>query len=174
MLNDRQQLFANAILAGKSNKDAAIAAGYSAASAETCGSRLLKNAKVRAFLDKNRAKAVENAGLIAKDVYSAIKDGIDFDPARLFGLPDFEGHRKLLEVADMPHATRRCLTGVKVRRIPGTEIPEEVVEFKWTPVETWTAQAARVLGLNKDKVEHDVGVTLAELLAEAGPLKGPK
>ena len=48
--NSKKRLFADAVLAGKSNKDAAIAAGYSAATASAAGSRLVKDKDVVAYL----------------------------------------------------------------------------------------------------------------------------
>lgn len=45
--NNRQEKFAQAIFKGKSQKDAAIIAGYSDKTAEVQGSRLLTNAKVK-------------------------------------------------------------------------------------------------------------------------------
>lgn len=56
-LTGKKRLFANAVIAGKSNKDAAIAAGYSAATAAQAGSRLVKDKEVAAFIQKARAAA---------------------------------------------------------------------------------------------------------------------
>ena len=53
-LTGKKRLFADAVLAGKSNKDAAIAAGYSAATASAAGSRLVKDKQVAEYLLKHR------------------------------------------------------------------------------------------------------------------------
>ncbi|WP_250501961.1 terminase small subunit [Caballeronia sp. AZ7_KS35] len=55
--NSKKRAFADAVLAGKSNRDAAIAAGYSAATASQAGSRLVKDKDVAAYLAKHRKKA---------------------------------------------------------------------------------------------------------------------
>ena len=55
-LTGKKRLFAEALLAGKSNKMAALAAGYSAASASAAGSRLAKDKDVLAHMQRN-AKA---------------------------------------------------------------------------------------------------------------------
>lgn len=60
VLTGKKRLFADAVLAGKSNKDAAIAAGYSAHSASAAGSRLVKDPKVALYLIAQREK-VEKA-----------------------------------------------------------------------------------------------------------------
>ena len=54
-LTGKKRLFAEALLAGKSNKEAALAAGYSAASASAAGSRLAKDKDVLAHLQRKDA-----------------------------------------------------------------------------------------------------------------------
>lgn len=49
-LTGKQQAFADAVLAGFSNKEAAIAAGYSAKTASPAGSRLVKDQAVLTYL----------------------------------------------------------------------------------------------------------------------------
>lgn len=49
-LTGKKRAFADALKAGKSNKDAAIAAGYSAKTASPAGSRMAKDKDVVAFL----------------------------------------------------------------------------------------------------------------------------
>ncbi|KWC11455.1 terminase small subunit [Burkholderia ubonensis] len=55
-LTAKKRKFADAVLAGKSNKDAAIAAGYSPATASAAGSRLVKDKDVALYLAANRVK----------------------------------------------------------------------------------------------------------------------
>lgn len=58
-LTGKKRLFAEALLAGKSNKMAALAAGYSAASASAAGSRLAKDKDVLAHMQrKTKAPSV--------------------------------------------------------------------------------------------------------------------
>lgn len=58
-LTGKKRLFAEALLAGKSNKEAALAAGYSAASASAAGSRLAKDKDVLAHLQRKAAVAAK-------------------------------------------------------------------------------------------------------------------
>ncbi|MGO4811131.1 terminase small subunit [Cupriavidus sp. 2MCAB6] len=53
-LTGKKRLFADAVIAGKSNRDAAIAAGYSAKTASAAGSRLVKDPKVVEYLKDRR------------------------------------------------------------------------------------------------------------------------
>lgn len=57
-LTGKKRLFAEALLAGKSNKLAALAAGYSAGTASAAGSRLAKDKDVLAHLARKAAKSV--------------------------------------------------------------------------------------------------------------------
>ena len=54
-LTGKKRLFAEALVAGKSNKEAALAAGYSAASASAAGSRLAKDKDVLAYQQRKSA-----------------------------------------------------------------------------------------------------------------------
>lgn len=54
-LTGKKRAFADAVLAGRSNKEAAIIAGYSAATASAAGSRLVKDPAVDAYLVAARA-----------------------------------------------------------------------------------------------------------------------
>ena len=56
-LTAKKKAFADAVLIGKTNKDAAVAAGYSKATAGPAGSRLVKDKDVIAYLAKARAAA---------------------------------------------------------------------------------------------------------------------
>ncbi|WEE76628.1 terminase small subunit [Comamonas testosteroni] len=63
-LTGKKRLFAEALLAGKSNKEAALAAGYSAASASAAGSRLAKDKDVLAH-QQRKAAAIEKPEEVA-------------------------------------------------------------------------------------------------------------
>lgn len=58
-LTGKKRGFADAVMAGKSNKDAAIDAGYSPATASAAGSRLVKDKDVVAYI-KARKKSAKN------------------------------------------------------------------------------------------------------------------
>jgi phage terminase small subunit len=59
-LTGKKLLFANAVLAGSSNGEAAITAGYSAKTAPQAGSRLVKDQAVVAYLAARRKAATES------------------------------------------------------------------------------------------------------------------
>lgn len=53
-LTGKKRMFADAVLAGSTNKEAAIAAGYSPATAAQSGSRMAKDAAIAAYLAEKR------------------------------------------------------------------------------------------------------------------------
>lgn len=82
-LTGKKKAFADAVLAGKTNKDAAIAAGYSPATASAAGSRLVKDKLVSEYLRIHKA-TVENSDADQTTVEkgeSAAQDGPKFDLA---------------------------------------------------------------------------------------------
>lgn len=60
-LTGKKRAFADAVLAGRSNKDAAIMAGYSPATASAAGSRLVKDPAVAEYLAAARANIAPGA-----------------------------------------------------------------------------------------------------------------
>lgn len=64
-LTGKKRRFADAVDAGFSNKDAAIQAGYSAATASAAGSRLVKDPDVKAYRER---KAKSASGELATEV----------------------------------------------------------------------------------------------------------
>lgn len=60
-LTSKKRLFAEALLAGQSKKIAALAAGYSAASASAAGSRLAKDRDVLAYIERMTAAKEKSA-----------------------------------------------------------------------------------------------------------------
>jgi phage terminase small subunit len=70
-LTGKKRAFADAVLAGSSNGEAAIAAGYSAKTAPQAGSRLVKDVAVAAYLAVNRQAPTKPAKATAKAPPSA-------------------------------------------------------------------------------------------------------
>lgn len=90
--NSKKRLFADAVLAGKSNRDAAIAAGYSAATASAAGSRLVKDKDVVACLAERRKKGAGGAKKppTAEDLAmtsAAVSAGFDLNAILTFSDP---------------------------------------------------------------------------------------
>lgn len=89
-LTPQQQRFAERIVAGDNVTDAYIQAGYkvkSKATAGACGSRLLANAKIAAYIDKTKRRAFEKSSITRARVLDSINSILEnpaiSDSARL-------------------------------------------------------------------------------------------
>jgi phage terminase small subunit len=95
-LNPKQIIFVQEYLKNGNGKHAAIAAGYSETSAECQASRMLKNDKVRQYLDKKEAnldrdlremfveKAVKAFNVMEELMESAVNESVRFNAAKDF------------------------------------------------------------------------------------------
>lgn len=136
-LNARQERFVREYLVDSNGKQAAIRAGYSAATAEQCASRLLRNRKVAEAIAARRGVMLGKLDISAERVLEGIGE-IAFAPKPLAGddaAPEAGG------VSDA--------------------LPPWPVRMK--ALET----LARYHGLLTDKVQHEVGPTLEQLLLAA-------
>jgi phage terminase small subunit len=78
-LTGKKRAFADAVLAGFSNKEAAIRAGFSEKTASAAGSRTVKDADVKAYLDQHR-QAPSTAGHKASPSPGLVDDAIEIPP----------------------------------------------------------------------------------------------
>ena len=81
-LTSKKQRFADAKLAGASNKDAAIDAGYSAATASPAGARLVKDPDVIAYIGKARSAPRQERGPDAEKASSPPAMASEKDPLK--------------------------------------------------------------------------------------------
>ena len=79
-LTGKKRAFADAVLAGFSNKEAAIRAGYSEATASAAGSRLVKDKDVKARLDQARQEQAESGRTAAPPAGGPPLDAIEIPP----------------------------------------------------------------------------------------------
>jgi phage terminase small subunit len=77
-LTGKKRAFADAVLAGFSNKEAAIRAGFSEKTASAAGSRNVKDPDIKAYLDKHRAVASKGAAAPNKSAPTTAPPGDDF------------------------------------------------------------------------------------------------
>jgi phage terminase small subunit len=75
-LTGKKRAFADAVLAGFSNKEAAIRAGFSEKTASAAGSRNVKDPDVKAYLDQRR-QPTSIAGMKAPATPVPVDDGIE-------------------------------------------------------------------------------------------------
>jgi len=78
-LTGKKRAFADAVLAGFSNKEAAIRAGFSEKTASAAGSRNVKDQDVKAYLDQRR-QLTPSAGAKASADLGPAEDAIEIPP----------------------------------------------------------------------------------------------
>jgi phage terminase small subunit len=108
-----QERFKNNILKGMDGKAAYISAGYKArgAAAEVNASRLLRNAKVKAAIDKAQKKAADKAEITQQRILEEEGRLAFYDPVNLVdknGVP--------LDLHKLPEDIRRAIAGLDVIR----------------------------------------------------------
>jgi phage terminase small subunit len=159
-LTGKRARFAQEYAIDHNATQAAIRAGYSSRSAHTEGSRLLKNAEVRAQLGLAELSAAERANVSTFRVLDELRRIATVDIGQAF---DAEGNLKPLK--DIPPDVRRAIAAIEV---------EEETEKRGTirKVKFWDKPKAleligRHLAMFVDKVEHSGTLTLEELIARA-------
>ena len=78
-LTGKKRAFADAVLAGFSNKEAAIRAGFSEKTASAAGSRNVKDPDVKAYLDQRR-QTTSIAGTKVPATSGPVDDAIEIPP----------------------------------------------------------------------------------------------
>ncbi len=107
-LSAKQRTFVAEYLKDKNAGRAAIAAGYSPKAAETNGPRLLRNAQIKAAVEKALVRVAEKAELKAADVLAEMRK-LAF--VKLKDAYDDDG--KLLPLHEMPEDVQTALSAVE-------------------------------------------------------------
>lgn len=122
-LTEKQKRFADEYLIDLNATQAAIRAGYSPKSAEQQGSRLLSNAKVRAYIDERMAELSRRTGVTQERIIRELARIAFLDPTKLVNMDTVE----LLD--DATEDDRAAITAVKIKTIPtqeGTGVEREI------------------------------------------------
>lgn len=170
-LNVKQARFVQEYLLDGNAKQAAIRAGYSAATAEQSGSRAYRTKAVREAIDAAEQARAVRVGLTQDDVLRVLKRHLNADPRQAF-----DENGRLLPVHQLPDDVALSISALESEELNigdghGGTIPiGQVRKVKWWSKDKALELAMRHLGMLKDRVEHEVGPGLAELVA--GSMKG--
>jgi phage terminase small subunit len=170
-LNPQEARFVAAYLREPNATRAAIAAGYSAASAASQGSRLLKRGKVARALGVKVAKVVQEAESTAVEVVQELRRVGTSDPADL--VDPTTGC--VLPLHEMPLHARRAIASMEVEELRGEDgqLRGRLVKVKLWPKVDANRVLAQKHGLLVEKHELELGQkTLAAVLAAARARKG--
>lgn len=156
-LNYKHRKFADAYFASgfRNVANAAIEAGYSEKSAHVTGSRILKDAKVRAYLDK----------LMSEQVMSRDETLYRLGEYGRGDLREFIG-LSASEIAEHPRAWLIKKVKTKTRKVNSIAI-DEYVEFELNDPQAALNSIAKYHGLLKDGVTVNINVQLVMQVVEA-------
>lgn len=163
-LSARNLAFARNIVNGMSGKDAATDAGYSKKTAESQASRLLRNAKVAAYIDALRKRAEDRAEFNAARVLKEIERLATVDITEAF---DANGRLKPLN--EIPEDVRRAISSVEIEdlyegRGEDRERVGDLVKVRFCDKVRAIELAARHFKMLTDNVNHSGTVRLEDLV----------
>ena len=111
-------LFVDEFMIDRNATEAAIRAGYSPKSAASIGSRLLKDVKILAEINKRSAEQSQRLQITSDRIMQEYERLALLDPLDLFN-PD--GSMKALK--DIPEDARRAIGGLELRELSSIETP---------------------------------------------------
>jgi phage terminase small subunit len=112
-LTRREQLFVAEYQKDLNATAAAIRAGYSKNSAESCGSRLLARPEVKAAVAVKIEKRLTKADITADRTILEIARIAYLDPAEFFYPAEHEQAGKLRPITDLEEDVRRCIHSIE-------------------------------------------------------------
>jgi phage terminase small subunit len=162
-LNPRQAIFYGEYIKDGNGTRAAIAAGFPESSAHVAAARLLKNAKVSAAVAAWRSRQQEKLEISAERVLQELTKLATYDPKNLY-YPD--GSRIPVHLLD--DITRAAVGSVEDETTTVTTKKEKTVtrnqKVKMAEKGQNLERLGRYFKLFTDRVEHDVRVTLEQLV----------
>jgi len=123
-LTPKQQRFADEWLIDMNGTAAAIRAGYSVKSAEVTASKLLRNVKVRAYIDQRMAEHSRRTGVTQDRIIRELARIAFLDPTQLVDMDTAE------LLSDAVEDDRAAIASVKVKTMSGeAEMVEREIKF---------------------------------------------
>jgi phage terminase small subunit len=144
----------NYLINGFNATKAAIDAGFSKKTADSQGSRLLKNAKVAAVIAARTMPVFEKKALTAQRVIDELEKLAFFDPRR-FWRPD----GSLVPIHELDDECGAALTGMDVKELYADKCPVgQLKKIKYADKNVALVSLGRYFKLFTDKVEHKVKI----------------
>lgn len=139
----RKAIFVEAYIANGGNAtEAAKTAGYSRATADQQGSRLLKDVKVAASISYRSQSVAKKYELNTELVVKSIVQELLFDPAKLYSEDG-----TLKAITDLDEDTRMALASIEFEQLGSQDAPVFVRKIKWAQRQGAREQAMKHLGM---------------------------
>lgn len=171
MLTPKQAIFVAEFLISRNATRAAIAAGYSEKTAESAGSRLMRNVKVSAVIAERNARLEEKLDVSAQRVIRELAKLAFYDTRDLF---DERGMLK--PITQLDEITRAAIAGLDVETREfegeGPVIRTSVKRVKLADKGQNLERLGKYLKLFTDRVEHDGRISLEQLVTDSYKTKG--
>lgn len=158
MLNEKTKRFCEEYVTDLNGKQAAIRSGYSAKTAEVQASRLLSNAKVKAYISELRKKQMERNELSADKI---IKELISLG---FWSIKDFLDEKNCVkDLSKMDKSVLRPVIGIKVTETKIGKVTEVKTELKLVDKRATLVDLGRHLGIFKEDNQQKAPVPPAQL-----------
>ncbi len=150
-LSERQKAFADHYLMSLNATASYKLAGYASKgnAAEVSASQLLRNAKVRKYIEKRQAKLQEKLEITQERILAEYAKLAFLDP-RLF----YDETGNLIPVHELPEAVSATLSGMSVESVPGGST--RLTKIKFSDKQKALDSLARIQGMFKDTVKVEV------------------
>ena len=163
-LTEKQKLFVAQYLIDMNATRAAIAAGYSPATASEQASRLLKNVKVAELVQAKLSNRLFRLEITADRTMQEIAALAYYDPIDLF-----ESDGRVRQIKDIDPVTRRAIAGLEVNELfDGTGDQKHAYglakKVKLADKGVNLERLAKIQGLLTNKVGHTGRLTLEDLV----------
>ncbi|MDX1464483.1 MAG: terminase small subunit [Halomonas sp.] len=162
-LTPRQSRFVDEYLIEPNGKQAAIAAGYAAGSADAAASRLLRNDKVRQVLDERRALRAKRTQVDADYVLHRLHA---IDQLDIIDILDDAGNVR--PVKEWPKAWRQSITAADLHEMQTGDVMTVVRKIKW-PDKLKTLEligkhvSVKAFEAEKDSGAEDMAAALSQI-----------
>jgi len=125
-LSEKQIIFAKEYLVCMNATESAIKAGYSKKTAHSQGCRLLKNVKVKSYVEQCLQERASKLDITPNRILEELGSIAFFNINNIF-----DGDR-IKSINELPKEVARAISSIKLRKekIDGDDIPSEVMEIK--------------------------------------------
>lgn len=124
-LTEKQLIFAKEYLVSMNATESAIKAGYSKKTAYSQGCRLLKNVKIKQYIDEQLKERASKLDITPNRILEELGHIAFFDISNIYD------NSKLINIDDLPESISRAISGIKVREEKNGNITvADIIEVK--------------------------------------------
>jgi len=163
-MTPKQARFVAEYLIDLNATQAAIRAGYAPKTANRAGSDLLTKPDIQAAVSSAKDRQLKSADLSATRILEEMRRVALVDPGAIFN-----DDGRLKAVSEWDEDTRRAISSVDVKRLPGGDAaePQEIVKVRFVSKTAALDQLGKHFGLLKEQIEISGSQDLIDRLTAA-------